>query len=202
MRTFLCSMLALLFWLPAPAASAQGAYFPKNALSDDSWSDHFKAAWYSRVLTCLNEPSLLELGKERNREVYRFLWIRSFHRAVAVRFEVRTDQTGMLTTKVANGEGGFLQTITHLIEDVSRPLSREQTRAFLSELERTGFWSLHGGPLDQVGADGAQWIIEGVRKGKYHVVDRWSPKTGPIRELGLMFLFGMAQMNIPGDQVY
>jgi len=27
-------------------------------------------------------------------------------------------------------------------------------------------------------------------------------KTGTIRELGLTFLFGVAQMNIPKDQIY
>jgi hypothetical protein len=35
-----------------------------------------------------------------------------------------------------------------------------------------------------IGVDGAQSIVEGVKQGKYHVVDRWSPdrrKPGPSK---------------------
>jgi len=72
----------------------------------------------------------------------------------------------------------------------------------LAQLRRVDFWSLPSHTDEENGADGAEWIIEGVKEGKYHVVRRWSPEKGPIRELGLVFVFGMAQMNIPKDQVY
>lgn len=61
------------------------------------------------------------------------------------------------------------------------------------------FWSL--GLDDKAGDDGAQWIIEGVKDGKYHLVDRWSPKDGQVRELGLMLL-DMANLKIPAKDVY
>ena len=34
-----------------------------------------------------------------------------------------------------------------------------------------------------VGLDGSQWILEGVRGGEYHVVDRWSPKDNSYSQL-------------------
>jgi len=202
MRSFLRSALVAVVFLSSLPAFAQEAYFPKNALSDDPWDDQFKSAWYSGELKRLQEPSLLSLSKDQTRESYRFFWVRSFHNPIAIRLDERADGTGVLTTKVANGEAGFPRTITHLIEDTSRPISREQTRAFLSQLERTGFWSLQGSVRDQTGTDGAQWIIEGIKNGTYHVVDRWSPKAGVVRDLGLTFIFGMAQMNVPKDQTY
>jgi hypothetical protein len=36
--------------------------------------------------------------------------------------------------------------------------------------------------------DGARWILEDVRDGKYHLVDRWSPDTGTFREAALLLV--------------
>ncbi len=36
--------------------------------------------------------------------------------------------------------------------------------------------------------DGSQWVLEGVRDGRYHVVDRWSPESGLYRETCLILL--------------
>lgn len=38
------------------------------------------------------------------------------------------------------------------------------------------------------GFDGAQWVMEGFREGKYRMVRRWSPKDGSFRELCVIFL--------------
>jgi hypothetical protein len=178
---------------------AQETFFPEKALSDDSWSDRFRAKWYSRQLEALEEPSLLELAKN-SYESYRFLWLRSFHHPVAVRFDMRADGIGVLTTKVASGAGGFKP--GHLVENMSRPLTRAQTQAFLARLKKVGFWSLPSPVNDQTGPDGSEWIIEGVKEGKYHVVDRWSPNEGAVHELGLYLAIGLAQMNVPKDEIY
>jgi hypothetical protein len=182
------------------ASIAQETYFPKKALGDDSRSDEFKAKWYSQELEVLQEPSLLELAKNPASESYRFLWLRTFHHPVTVRLDVRADGIGVLTTKVASGAGGFRP--GHLIENMSRPLTREQTQAFLARLTKVGFWSLPSPVNDQTGTDGSQWIIEGVKEGKYHVVDRWLPDKGAVRELGLYLAVGLAQMNVPKDEIY
>jgi len=119
---------------------------------------------------------------------------------VAIRLDIREDGIGVITTKVARGTAGFRP--GQLSENMSRPLMREQTQAFLKRLGKVGFWSLPNPVIDQTGADGSQWIIEGVKKGNYHVVDRWSPEQGAIRELGLYLAVGLALMNIPKDEIY
>jgi hypothetical protein len=179
---------------------AQQTYFPLNALGIDSWADQFKAKWYSQELKVLEEPSLLEQSKTPSCESYRFLWLRSFHHPVVIRLDIRADGIGVLTTKVASGTGGFKP--GHLVENTSRPLTREQTQAFLGRLERVSFWSLPSHVDDQNGTDGSQWVIEGVREGKYHLADRWSPDNGPVRELGINLAVGLANMKVPKDELY
>ena len=192
---------ALLFVLTA-SATAQEAYFPKNALGRDVRSDQRKAMWYSHELKVLGEPSFFKLANNPSSESYRFLWLRTFHPPIAIRLDLQADGSGILTTKTANGEAGFPYTVKQLAKSGSRTIERERIQALLGRLTRAGFWSLPPETYDQTGTDGSQWIIEGIKQGTYHFVDRWSPDEGSVRELGLMFIFDLAQMKIPEDQVY
>ena len=72
-----------------------------------------------------------------------------------------------------------------LIENTSRTLSKGQTVAFLSQVDKLRFWSARNPVKDRGGTDGSQWILEGVKAGRYHVVDRWMPKAGIARESGM-----------------
>ena len=80
-------------------------------------------------------------------------------------------------------------------------MGQQQIRMFQTRVDQVGFWRL-GTDTKPGGNDGAQWIIEGVKDEKYHLVDRWSPKTGAIRVLGLTLAMDLAQMNLPADEVY
>jgi hypothetical protein len=196
----LTSVIACWLLVSAFASLGQETYFPKDTLGDDAWGEQFKAKWYSQELKILEEPSLLEQAKKPSVESYRFLWLRTFKHPVAVRLDMRADGIGVLTTKVASGTGGFRP--GHLIENTSRPLTRQQTQAFLAELQKQHFWSLPGHVNDQTGTDGSQWIVEGAKDGKYHVAARWSPNEGPVRELGIRLAIGLAQMNVPKGDLY
>jgi hypothetical protein len=192
----------LVFCFPVLNILGQDHFFPKSVLSDDPWVDRFKRDWYSMVVKDLQEPSLLEEAANTQAESYRFLWIRSFHHPIVVRLDLNPDGTGVLTTKVATGAAGYPRSITHLLQNVTRPLPREQIRAYLALLKKDGFWALTSPDENKSGVDGAQWIVEGVQGGRYHVVDRWSPKEGPVRNLGLALVVGLAQMDIPDDEIY
>jgi hypothetical protein len=194
MRCFLIILLAMAFG----STFAQGQYFPKSSL--DFEKDEFKAQWYSSQLRALQEPSLLKLTMTTSVESYRFLWLRSFHHPIAIRLEVRPDGTSVLTTKVTNGAGGYRPGA--LIVNSSSILNREQTRGFLSHIEKGYFWKAPNPVDDQRGTDGSQRVIEGVKGGHYHVVDRWSPKNGLVRELGLLLALDFAKLNIPKDEIY
>ena len=177
---------------------AHGQYFPKRSL--DAKGYQLKDQWYTAQLTALQEPSLLALVKNPTAESYRFLWLRSFHHPFAIRVDIKSDGTSVLTTKLASGAGGFRPGT--LSQDTSRVLTKEETQKFLSRLNALKFWSLPNPVNDQKGTDGSQWIVEGVKGGHYHVVDRWTPTTGPVRELGNLFAFDLARLAIPQNEIY
>ena len=177
----------------------QDSYFPNGALSDYDRVDSFKARWYSDQLRALEEPSLLEEADTPSRQSYRFVWLRTFHHPVAVRLDIMSDGTGKLTVKIANGAGGYKP--GKLIENTSPSVTQKQTDKFLEQVKDAGFWELSSYEKTS-GCDGAEWIIEGVKDGKYHVVNRWTPGKGPVRELGMTLAFELARLKIPKDELY
>jgi hypothetical protein len=180
------------------AAASNTRFFPESI--DQAGMHGLKAHWYLRQLQGLHEPSLFALTGKTTREVYRFLWLRTFHHPIAVRMDIQPDGTGMLTTKMCSGAGGYSP--GKLVQNSNRKLDWTQVKEFLALIEREGFWTAPNPVNDQTGTDGSQWIIEGVKGGNYHVIDRWSPKQGPAHDLGLFLAFDLAKIDIPKNEIY
>lgn len=200
MRTLITAAL-LLVLLAIPMCAQDVPYFPNVAIEED-WRNHdLTVNWYTTQLRALKEPSLLALSNTRA-HAYRFLWLRSFHNPVAVRLSVGDDGTSLLTVKVANGKGGYEPGV--LVKNETRTLSKKQTHWFLKQVRKYNFWDLppHQ-PMDGVViVDGAEWVLEAVKDGRYKVVARTSPKKGPVRALGLAMLIGLGDLKIPADELY
>ena len=173
-------------------------FFPKSSL--DPRGDNFKANWYSAQLRALKEPSLLHMADNPAFHSYRFLWLRTFNHPIAIRIEIKPDGTGALTIKMTSGAGGYAPGT--LIENTSRALEERQVKSFLALVDGVNFWTAPNPVNDQTGTDGSQWIIEGVRGGKYHVVDRWMPKSGVAYDLGAFLAFDLAKMNMTKREIY
>ncbi len=185
--------------ITALSVQCRAQFFPKSSL--DVGGDDFKAKWYSMQLKALQEPSLFALSKDREAESYRFLWLRTFHHPVAVRLDrLQSDGSWVLVTKVASGAGGYSP--GRLVTNTSRKLTAPEVQDFLSRIQKAQFWSAPNPVNDQTGTDGSQWIIEGVKEGHYHVVDRWMPKHGPARDLGLFLAIDLAKLSIPANEIY
>jgi hypothetical protein len=179
-------------------------YFPPGVLDGNPDRNQSKANWYSRDLRALHEPSLWELSRrDPNAEVYRFLWLRSFHHPIAVRVVVRMNGSGWIHARMTTGKGGNQPggTSRYSVSWLRKGL----TQSFLGAVGSAGFWSLPTLPdadENTAGLDGAQWIIEGIRGGQYRIVDRWSPAVGdPVREVGLLAL-KLARFRIRPAEVY
>jgi hypothetical protein len=172
-------------------------FFPK--LAKNHSNDVLKHYWYTSQLQALREKSFLSLARTKSAESYRFLWLRTFNHPVVVRLDVKADGTSTLTKKVGSGKGGFSPGI--LVEDEAKTLTRDQTHAFLSKVTATDFWSSENPVDDQRGTDGSQWIIEAVKQGRYHIVDRWMPREGVARDLGMMLAFDLAKMTLPSKEI-
>ena len=137
-------------------------------------------------------------------EVYRFLWLRSFDNPIAVRLVVTNGATrdgGRLISKMTSGQGGFEP--GHLVLDRESRLSKEATDWFLAEVKHARFWDVPARDDSQAQPDGAEWIIEGVKQGRYHIVDRNSPdRKDPAHVLGIALLINLARFRLLYQKVY
>jgi hypothetical protein len=174
------------------------SYFPQGAFSTNGWHDEFRADWYSKHLSAMNEKPFY-YPDNSEAESYRFLWLRSFHRPVAVRVWSAGCER-FVTLKEMSGAGGYEP--GKLLIDRTRRLSQGEWDEFTRLLGQTCFWELPTAD-ESLGNDGAQWILEGVRAGRYHVVDRWTPQGGSYREACLyaLKLSGLS-FNVSDDDVY
>jgi hypothetical protein len=197
-RRFLLGIFALQLF--ASAGASQSRYFPPGSLGADSREDQFVYSWYSKQLKALDEPSLWALSKTEVGQSYRFLWLRTFHHPAAIRIDVNGDGTSQLTSKMCSGAGGYDP--GHLIRNDKITLTKEQTDWFLGKIEENGFWKLASADTSAPGNDGSQWVIEGVKDGNYHLVDRWTPRDGPVRIIGLLMLNDLAKEKIPVKEMY
>lgn len=176
------------------AGSEQISYFPPGVFSDNEWQNQFTVNWYSKHLMAMDEPSLFSLQNYTG-ESYRFLWLRTFDNPIAIRLWRSSDQR-FITVKQLDGKGGYEP--GKLIINKTRTVDEREWGIFNDHLEQSCYWDLPrvGG---EGGQDGAQWIVEGSREGRYHIVDHWSPKSGSYRELCL-YLLKLAEIQI--DKIY
>jgi hypothetical protein len=92
-----------------------------------------------------------------------------------------------------------------LLRNTTAKLTKDQTEWFLDAVDNFGFWKLPArrDPKDEIGVDGARWIMEGSKDGRYHVVDRWSPPADdPIHSLGTTMMINLARFRLLYQDVY
>ena len=176
-----------------PQPSADG-YFARDAFDREGVSGASRAAWYSKLLRAMGEPSL---HCETVRPAYRFLWLRTFHHPVAVRIEARADGMHLSAVELSGASGYDPGTIARRVD---RVLTATEARTFDAALTRTKVWSVAPSE-DEHGLDGAQWVIEAHDGKRQAVHDRWSPERGRVRELGLAFL-QLTGWRFPPDEIY
>ncbi|NJM52410.1 MAG: hypothetical protein HC846_02845 [Blastocatellia bacterium] len=152
----------------------KSGYFPNETFLSKNWkeSDDFHNDWYGKFLRIMDEKPLLDISDE-NTEVYRFLWLRTFHHPIFVRVE-RNEKTIRLFSKELDGAGGYDSRKT--IKTTDTILDESQWCQFLNLLEKSKYWQMPTEDTRLSGVDGAQWILEGVKDGRYHIVDRFMPE--------------------------
>ena len=172
-------------------------YFPRGTYAY-GWKgrEAFMNEWYGKHLKAMGEPSLLKESRP-DTDVYRFLWLRTFHNPMAVRVE-RNGSTMKLFLKELSGSGGYEP--GRLIESKMITLDQSEWCGFMSMLEQANYWNK---PLERndTGVDGSRWILEGVSEGRYHAVDRFSPDDGDFREacVYLLELAGVETATLDDD---
>lgn len=126
----------------------------------------------------MGEPSLSALAEgDRRAVVFRLLWTPSFQGSVAVRV-------------VASGEGATLHAVRldsgsvygdqQVVARTTVTLTRTQWAELIRLVDHAEFWSLPTDDTNGTIADGAGHVVEGVKAGRYHVVNAQCPR-GPQR---------------------
>ncbi|MDR6841542.1 hypothetical protein [Pseudoxanthomonas sacheonensis] len=176
-----------------PRKSADDYYFANSALNQtDERSDAFVRHWYSKHLTAMGEPSL-SCGQPGH--VYRFTWLRTFHHPVVVRV-IDKGSHAVVQAIELDGAGGYEP--GKVLRRFEKTLSVDQLQELKNAFSEAQFGSMPTSE-ERNGLDGSEWIVEVSDTGKYHVVVRWSPDNGPIRDIGSRFL---ALTGWTFDEVY
>jgi len=121
----------------------------------------------------MKEPVLYD--KVEGTETYRFTCLRTFHAPFAIRVSKQGQAPANLMVKISDGAGGYSS--ENLVSTSAKQISDEEWAQITEALNKNDFWNM---PTQKIssGSDGSEWIVEGVKNGKYHVVDRWTPQKG------------------------
>jgi hypothetical protein len=174
-------------------------YFPLEIFADTSsyiGRDTFFVERYTQNLKALGESSFF--NKAGSKDMYRLLWLRTFHNPVAIRIEKHQDDY-RLFWKVSNGKGGYAP--GELIGYKSRQISQSDWDQFQKLIAKIDFWNAESTEKGLSGDDGSRWIIEGVRGNDYHVTDRWTPRNDDYFTCG-EFLIKLTDLDIPKEEMY
>jgi hypothetical protein len=174
------------------------SFFPEQVFYKRPELHKFKASWYTDHLEALKEPSIFASRIVGNTTTYRFLYLRTFDNPIAVRIEVASKgSSGILYYKQCNGAGGYAP--GKLMKSKSVILDERCMETFVQTFENAGIWQMESEDQPVAMADGAQWVIEVLDKGRYHIVDRCSDTMTKIYNL-CMLMLKMAQEKI--DEIY
>ena len=148
---------------------------------------------YSKPLSDIGQPLLCSQPIGADKEWYRFMWVPTFGHPTFLRVDIEADGRATLLTHVWSGAGGYEWGKS--LKNTRKLTSEEQSDLF-ETLADVGFWTLPSEierPPTVIVLDGTDWLIEGVKDGKCHVVTRYSsPLTNLFKT---QFLAGVAKLK-------
>jgi hypothetical protein len=183
----LMSSLLIIGCSMAPNVGAETEpYFPPRAFVDQNLLSRMRdtsdllASDFTRHLRAMNEPSLWEASRRDPVIIaYRFLWLPTRERPVAVRIE-KTRNGATVSLLQLDGAGGYEP--GKVVMNKRVPISQKEWDHLKTLIRRAGIWSMPTRIMD-LGFDGESFIVEGVEDGKYHLIFRWTPTPGALREV-------------------
>lgn len=142
-------------------------YFPPQTFV--SPAANFQVRWYSAEMYALGEQPLWPTSS-RSEVTYRLTYIPAFSGPTVITLSVPPDGNGRVAIRTLDEE----RVITKV--DETLPATRDQLDRFSRLVEQAHFWTTPT-ELPRRGLDGAEWIMEGVKDGKYQAVVRWCPEV-------------------------
>lgn len=181
---------------------AAGELIPRGSLAPTRADvDSFRTQWYSRELAAMGEQRLSAF-RVRPLEGYRFTWLRSFDPPVSVRLYATISDTVAVVTQTS---GSAMFEPPRLVRRDSIHVGTAEWESVRAAFDRAAFWSSRAEPAPVGGVDGAQWMIEGLRESRYHVMDRWSPSdtgSGAAFRRAALLMLRVAHVSPDSARIY
>jgi hypothetical protein len=182
------ALATILTLFTATAITGEIRYYPPDV-----------SPWAPQHLTAMGEPSLFAPQQNIAREEYRFLWLRTFHKPIAIRMWSESLGAQMRIVRLS-GAGGYDP--GHIESDTTIRITPEDWKRFRDCIAEAQFWEMPTKESpEELGMDGSQWILEARNAARYHVVDRWTPRGGAYADCCRM-LITLAKLQIPKDEFY
>ena len=140
----------------------------------------------------IDEEDPLCRSQQSELETYRFTWRSSFDGSACVHI-AHNGNSVELRSWLSRSR------LELRVRLPSLALSRDGWEKLQRALNNSDFWALDADD-EELGLDGARWLIEGRRGDKYHQVERWSPR-GAIHNPGRLF-FALAGPSFANVGLY
>lgn len=161
------------------------SFFPPDCDQMTAWQQE----WYSEHLLALHEEALPEWAQAANvSEGYRFSILPSLGADMTMRIW-QTAGTLYAAARTSIGHiGPTPGPPEHAIQWSPTKRTWQRLQAALHQHRFWGSKSWNTVPDDLMVLDGVQWVFEGWRHGRYHVLTDETPNEGAAREVGLLLL--------------
>lgn len=174
-----------------------GSYFPIKTATEGEGITAFEAKWFSEPLRRMKEPRLPESTGNIQAEVYRVMILPTWGNPIVVRAE-KIEGVFQLSARRLDGQGGYDP--GKLAESKDTKLSSADSQMLDALIQKLDFFQSPTKEEGINGMDGDETILEGVSKGRYHVIERWTAtyKTG---ERGLNTLVELCKFLVDKSQL-
>ena len=146
-------------------------YFPPQTFT--SRGANFRIFWFSRDLYAMEEKPLWPPSSSPH-TTYRFTYLGAFGGKKVVTLTASTDDKASVRIKVMHASHDAMET------DNTLTVEPDKIANFSTALAKVDFWNMQP-EESEIGStlrsDGAEWMLEGVQNGEYHIVARWCPAT-------------------------
>lgn len=196
--------------LGIPIEKSFNWYFPieKFMLSntkgtDGMYQDQFSAAksteyqltWWSNTLRMFKEPIL---DARLKKDVYRFLWLRSFHEPIVITLQKNNRDVSILWKRIKYRDTSGS---SYDISVVLKKIPRNKWQKFEKMLGSIDYYTMHSKDYRSNATDGATWILEASVNGTYQITER-SGYIYPAYTRILEYLIQLTDLNLPEKEIY
>ena len=108
--------------------------------------------------------------------------------------QIEPDGNGQLRQQILEG-------VPRQLKSKIYPLSKDQVQKVLSHIADANFWNMTTEGTGPQGMDGAEWVLEGVDHGQYHIVTRWDA-SGTVFGKALLEFLQLSGYNPPKNEIY